>query len=293
MQPTFANVPYVPNGGDRQQLDIFLPANYKEREKLPVLVWIHGGSWQSGSKDDMKMILPLMPLFMGGKGNFVTQGYACVSINYRFISQAPFPAQIVDCKTAIRWLRANAKTYNLDPDRIGVWGVSAGGHLSAILGTSPHVKQFEVGENLNQSSAVQAVCDLFGPTDFTIVFDILENPPPEIAEFLEGRDIDGLARMALGGTVTEKRDLISQMSPIVHITKDCPPVLIVHGTDDKLVPVSQSTRFHEALKKAGVDVELVLIEGAGHDQTIITQSRGLFPKIGEFFDKHVKKETAK
>ena len=289
VQPTFANVPYVPNGGDRQQLDIFLPSNYQEREKLPVLVWIHGGSWQSGSKDDMKMILALMPLLIGGKSNFVGQGYACVSINYRYISQAPFPAQIEDCKAAIRWLRANAETYNFDPERIGVWGVSAGGHLSAILGTSPHKKEFEVGENLEHSSAVQAVCDIFGPTDFTVIF---EEPTPELAELLAGRDLDALTRMALGGTFTEKRELITLMSPIAHITKDCPPFLIIHGTEDKLVPVSQSIRFYDALKKAEVDVEMVLIEGAGHDQTIITQSRGLFPKINGFFDKNVKKETA-
>jgi len=293
LQPTYANVPYVPNGGDRQQLDIFLPPNYKEREKLPVLVWIHGGSWQSGSKDDMKMILPLMPLLMGGKGNFISQGYACVSINYRFIRQAPFPAQIEDCKTAIRWLRANAETYNLDPDRIGVWGVSAGGHLSAILGTSPHKKEFEVGENLEYSSAVQAVVDIFGPTDFTIIFDIFENPPPEIAQLLEGRDLDALAQMALGGPVSEKRELISLMSPIVHITKDCPPFLIIHGTEDKLVPFSQSERFFDALKKAGVNVEFEIVEGGGHDQTIITQSRGLFPKIADFFETHVKNAGTK
>jgi acetyl esterase/lipase len=288
--PTFANVPYVPGGGDRQQLDIFLPPNYQEMEKLPVLVWIHGGSWQSGSKDDMKMILPLMPLLMGGKKNFVGQGYACVSINYRFIRQAPFPAQIEDCKAAIRWLRANAKTYNLDPERIGVWGVSAGGHLSAILGTSPHVKQFEVGENLDQSSAVQAVCDIFGPTDFTIIF---EKPTEELAKLLEGQDLDALSRLALGGTVSEKRELLTLMSPIAHITKDCPPFLIIHGTEDKLVPFSQSERFYDALKKAEIDVAFEIVEGGGHDQTILTQSRGLFPKISDFFEKNVKKETTK
>jgi len=287
--PTFANVPYVPNGGDRQQLDIFLPPNYQEGAKLPVLVWIHGGSWQSGSKDDMKMILGLMPLFSGGKKNFVGQGYACVSINYRFIRQAPFPAQIEDCKTAIRWLRANAKTYNLDPERIGVWGVSAGGHLAAMLGTSPYKKAFEVGENLDQSSAVQAVCDIFGPTDFTVIF---ETPTAELTELLGGRDLDALARLALGGTVSEKRELITSMSPITHITKDCPPFLIIHGTEDKLVPVSQSTRFYDALKKAGIDVELILQEGAGHDLTILSQAHELFRKINGFFDANVKKEAA-
>jgi len=287
-EPTFANVPYVPDGGVRQQLDIYLPANYQEVEKLPVLVWIHGGSWQSGSKNDMKLILSLMPLMMGGKKNFVGQGYACVSINYRYIQQAAFPAQIEDCKAAIRWLRANAETYNLDPDRIGVWGVSAGGHLAAVLGTSSHKKEFEVGENLDQSSAVQAVCDIFGPTDFIVMFD---EPTPDLIELLGGRDIDALARLALGGPISENRELLVLMGPISHITKECPPFLIIHGSEDKIVPVSQSTRFYDALQKAGVESEIVIKEGAGHDQTII--SPDLFRKVSEFFDKNVKKESAK
>ena len=264
--PTFSDIPYVQGGGERQQLDIYLPTNYQEIEKMPVLVWIHGGSWSIGSKKDM----PPTTIF-------IERGYACVSINYRLIKQATFPAQIEDCAAAVRWLRANAKTYHLDPDRMGVWGASAGGHLVALLGTFSYRKDFDVGENLDQSSAVQAVCDIFGPTDLVLYARLL----PFVAK--EG----GIIANLLGGPVSEKRDLAVLASPIFHITKDCPPFLILHGSSDVLVPVFQSTRFYDALKKEGVEAELIIKEGVGHDAGIATPDTMV--KVVEFFDKYVKK----
>ena len=142
-------------GHERQKLDLYLPE--KADGPLPVIVWVHGGGWLAGSKDGGGPALP-----------FVGKGYAVAAINYRLSQHAKFPAQIEDCKAAIRWLRANAKTYNLDPDHIGVWGASAGGHLVALLGTSGDVKELEGKEgNTDQSSRVQAVVDWFGPTDLT------------------------------------------------------------------------------------------------------------------------------
>ena len=264
-EPTFADVPYISGGGERQQLDIYLPKNYQEVEKLPVLVWVHGGSWQRGSKKDMP-----------GK-NYVELGYACVSINYRLSQHAVFPAQIEDCKAAIRWLRANAKKYHLDPDRIGVWGASAGGHLVALLGTSHHKKEFDVGDHLDQSSEVQAVCAIFGVMDFT-PFAALP------ADLQRGGSVVNL----FGGSVAEKRELAGLASPIFHITKDCPPFLLLHGTEDRLVPVSQSTRFYDALKKAGVEAEIVIQEGAGHDSSVFSPPETQ-KKVIDFFDKNVKR----
>jgi len=264
-EPTFTNVPYVTNGGERQQLDIYLPKNYQETEKLPVVVWIHGGGWQSGNKDNMpgKVLLE--------------QGYACVSINYRLSEQAIFPAQIEDCKAAIRWLRANAKIYHFDPERIGVWGSSAGGHLVALLGTTNNKKVFDVGENLDQSSTVQAVCDLFGPTDLVTFFDMPErkNNPNNPIEKL------------LGGSGTEKKELAALASPMTHVSKESPPFLILHGTADKLVPLSQGTLFHEALKKAGVDTEMIVANGLGHDRVAFTAPEKM-NDIVAFFNKHLK-----
>ena len=262
--PTFANVPYVSGGGERQQLDIYLPQNYREIEKLPVIVWIHGGGWQNGSKNDMP-----------GKA-LINQGYACVSINYRLSQHAVFPAQIEDCKAAIRWLRANAKKYHLDPERIGVWGASAGGHLVALLGTTNHKKDFDVGENLDQSSAVQAVCDIFGPTGFAS-FTHVPNYPDNPVEKL------------LGGPLAEKKELAALASPMTHVAKENPPFLILHGTDDRVVPLVQSTQFHEALKKAGVDAEISIAEGAGHNRAAFTTPEYM-RTISKFFDKHLKNE---
>ena len=264
-EPTFANVPYVKDGGERQQLDIYLPKNYQEEEKLPVLVWIHGGGWTTGDKKDMP-----------GKF-FINRGYACISVNYRLSQQAVFPAQIEDCKGAIRWLRANAQTYHLDPDRIGVWGASAGGHLSALLGVTNNKKEFDVGENLEHSSTVQAVCDIFGPTDFTAIF---------------AADAFSVITSLLGGPVSEKRELAVKASPITHITKEAPPYLILHGSEDRLVPVTQSTRFYDMLKKADVDAEIVVVKGAGHDVGVFMTLESL-RKTMAFFDKNVKNAKAR
>ena len=264
-KPTFTDIPYVTGGNERQQLDIYLPNNYQAMEKVPVIVWIHGGGWQNGNKQGVPVQL------------FLNQGYACVSINYRLSQHAVFPAQIEDCKAVIRWLRANAKQYHLDPDRIGVWGASAGGHLAALLGTTNHKKDFDVGENLDQSSAVQAVCDIFGPTDFETFFetpDMKTNTHHPIAKLL-------------GGSVAEKQELAAAATPLTHVAKENPPFLILHGTNDKLVPVDQSRRFYDALKKVGVDAEMVIVEGVGHDPGAFATPE-LLKKISDFFNKNVK-----
>ena len=146
----------LPAGHERNRLDLYLPEKVKGR--LPVVVWIHGGAWMEGSKDDC----PAVP--------FAAEGCAVASINYRLSQHAIFPAQIQDCKAAIRWLRANADKYHLDPDHIGVWGASAGGHLVALLGTTAAVKEFEGrGGNLDQSSRVQCVLDWYGPSELTMM----------------------------------------------------------------------------------------------------------------------------
>ena len=142
------NVAYVTNGHERHKLDLFIPAG--TTNALPLIIWVHGGAWMGGSKEQC----PALP--------YLQKGYAVASINYRLSQHAIFPAQIEDCKAAVRWLRAHAKENNLDPDRFAVWGASAGGHLVALLGTAGDVKKFDVGPNLEVSSRVQAVVDCFG-----------------------------------------------------------------------------------------------------------------------------------
>jgi acetyl esterase/lipase len=253
---------YVQEGHERQRLDLYLPE--KPKGPLPVIVWVHGGAWLAGSKDGGGPALP-----------FVQQGFAMASINYRLSQHAQFPAQIEDCKAAIRWLRANARTYDLDPDHIGVWGASAGGHLVALLGTSGGVKELEGnGGPLDRSSRVQAVIDWFGPTDFTKMGGSHDGPnSPE-------------ARL-LGGPVQENKEKAARANPITYVSHDDPPFLIMHGDQDPTVPFNQSELLAGALRGAGVDVSFHPVKGAGHGgrEFSSAENRKL---VEAFLDKHLK-----
>ena len=207
--------------------------------KLPLVIFVHGGAFVVGSKDDT------VPL------ELLSQGYAVASIGYRLGTDAKFPAQVEDGKAAIRWLRANAARFGLDPDRFAVFGESAGGYLAAMLGTTGDVKDFDVGEHLDQSSRVQAVIDFYGPTDF------LQNA----AAVASAKTPEALL---LGGAILENKDKAAKASAIAYVTKDDPPFLIVHGEADKLVPYNQSELLEAALKKANVPVVFHTIKGGGH-----------------------------
>jgi acetyl esterase/lipase len=226
---------YVPGGHRRQRLDLYLPANADGR--LPLIVWIHGGGWQGGSKDGCP---PLREGFLG-------KGYAVASLNYRLSQHAVFPAQIDDCLAAIRWLKDHAATYHLDPDRFGLWGASAGGHLAALAGTRG---------SRDPGTRVKAVCDYFGPTDFEV---FVATPGYERHA---GRES---AEAALfGGPVSGRRELARQANPIRYIDPQDPPFLIVHGDRDKVVPLNQSELLAEALRQQDVPVTLRVIEGGAH-----------------------------
>lgn len=237
----FRDLGYVTNGHPRQKLDLYLPA---QGTNLPLVVWIHGGAWLAGSKEQCRA-LPLLK-----------DGFAAASVNYRLSQHAIFPAQLEDCKAAIRWLRAHARQYGIDPDRIGVWGESAGGHLAALLGTTGDITEFDTGENLDVSSRVQAVCDWFGPTDF-----IQMNRFPEVQDHDAP---DSPESRLIGGPVLENKDKARRANPITYVSKDDPPFLIMHGDKDRLVPINQSELLAEALKSAGLKVTFHVVRGAGH-----------------------------
>jgi acetyl esterase/lipase len=246
-------------GGDRAlKLHILRPKTAPEKP-MPVLVWIHGGAWAFGHRDGGIARL----------SRFAERGYFCATIEYRFSQEAIFPAQIEDCKCAIRFLRSKAKDYKLDPEHIGVWGESAGGHLAALLGTSAKVKELEgKGGWPEQSSRVQAVCDYFGPADFPKWGDKSHPAVPKL----------------LGGPVGEKKEKAVLASPVTHITKDVPPFLILHGTRDTVVPLSQSEALNDALKKVGADVTLHVVKDGGHG----FGGPAIDKMVDEFFDKHLK-----
>jgi len=260
---TLRDLAYVENGHERQRLDLYLPASGEG--PFPLIIWIHGGGWQNGSKDGCP------PARLG----FVERGYAVASLNYRLSGHAPFPAQIEDCKAAIRWLRAHAATYRIDPDHFGVWGSSAGGHLVALLGTSGDFKEFDVGENLDVSSRVQAVCDYFGPTDFEAF----------VATPGYGRHgSDGSPEVKLlGGPMQQNLDKARKAAPVTHVSADDPPFLIVHGDKDPVVPIGQSQLLFDALKKAGCSVQFHTIHGAAHGQGF--GGPEIEPMVQRFFDR--------
>lgn len=263
------DVEYVPGGSKSQRLDLYVPKD--AQTPLPLVVWIHGGAWRSGDK--------------GGAGpavGLLRFGYVIASINYRLSQEAIFPAQIEDCKAAIRWLRANAKKYNVDPDRIGVWGGSAGGHLVALLGTSGDVKELE-GQlgNLEQSSRVQAVCDWYGPTDFTRFGP--DQKADEDHRPQNNNDPQAVVEQLLGPPEGRKEQA-RLASPVTFVGKDDPPFLIMHGDKDPVVPCEQSKILHDLLQKAGVSAELVIVKGAGHN----LPGTENFMKVKEFFDRTLK-----
>lgn len=244
--PTYADLVYARHGARALHLDLYLPPDdapaYHPR---PVIVFIHGGAWMMGDK-------------RGDPAPFVmlSRGYALACVEYRFSQEAIFPAQIQDCKAAIRWLRAHAAEYGLDPTRFGAWGPSAGGHLVALLGTAQHVAAFEVGEHLDQPSTVAAVCDWFGPTDFLQMTAQLGESSHDDPDSPESR--------LVGGAIQSHPELAAYANPITYVDGSEPPFLIVHGDHDTTVPCGQSILLDKALRAAGSPTELHLLPGGSH-----------------------------
>ncbi len=242
---------YADTPGKAGLVDLYLPRT-PDATPRPVILWVHGGGNLNGSKDRC----PAAP--------FVDAGFVVASMNYRLIPQGGlFPAQLEDCKGVVRWLRANAATYGIDPERIGAWGASAGGHHVSLLATTGGIESLEgmVGGNLDQSSRIQAACDWAGPTDIS-QFQSQMGPD----NVYQGKPIDKspIARW-FGGIDKMTPERIALANPITHLTPDDPPILIMHGDKDNVVPVGQSQIFADALKAAGMKHELKVVTGAGHN----------------------------
>ncbi|MFG0335816.1 MAG: alpha/beta hydrolase fold domain-containing protein [Maioricimonas sp. JB049] len=256
---------YATIGQRALKLNLGVPKN--ATAPTPLVIWIHGGAWAAGSKDDPTPAVA-----------FVLAGYAVASIEYRLTGEAPFPAQIHDCKAAVRWLRANARRYNIDPDRFAAWGASAGGHLATLLGTSGGHPELEgdVGEHVGVSSDVQAVCNYFGPLDFPAMLDTVDDLPDRLKPAIE---------QFFGDATPEKRRALTELaSPIAHVSKGDAPVIIVHGDKDPIVPLSVNRGFPRALRQYGVPVEMIVLPGAAHggkeffDPKLLRQIAGFFER---------------
>ncbi|QDU98288.1 alpha/beta hydrolase [Lignipirellula cremea] len=260
--------PYAGTENPKQMLDLFLPKTRSADKPLPVVVFIHGGGWSGGNRNGYAPQAAILA---------ATGEYATASISYRLSQEAKWPAQIHDCKAAIRWIRGHAKELNLDADRIGVIGGSAGGHLVTMLGLTGGNKELEgdLGDFDEQSTDVTCVVNFYGPSDLT---------RPLMQGDAALRDDPAVAGL-IGGGIQENLAVAKAASPMTYIAKGAPPILTIHGDKDMRVNYEQGVMLHEALKKAGNVSMLITIEGGGH---AVPRSQELYQRIRKFWDKNLR-----
>jgi acetyl esterase/lipase len=263
------DVVYGKAGDVELKLDIARP---KGAGPFPGLVLIHGGGWAAGQRKDFRHVAE----------QAAEHGYVTLTISYRLtepdpktkVGKVPFPAQIEDCKCAVRWLRANATKYHVDSDHIGVGGASAGGHLSLLVGLTDAKSKLEgQGGHADQSSRVQAVVNIFGPTDLTDCWRV----SPQARPYIQG----------LLGKPEDAPDVYKAASPVTYVSDDDPPVLTLHGDLDTLVPPSQAQLLDVAMKLTKAKHEMLILEGQGHGFSGDSQKKAS-EAMWAFLDKHLK-----
>jgi acetyl esterase/lipase len=273
------DIPYA-SISPAQKLDVYLPE--KGEGLFPVIVSIHGGAFMFGDKRDMQTF----PVLEG-----LNRGYAVVSINYRMSGEAKFPALVHDMKAAIRWIRAESEKWLFDPNKIAVWGGSAGGYLSAMAGVSlgiPKLEDLSLG-NPDQGSSVQAVIDWFGPTNFLKMDEQLYatgfTPAPDLAHNGEHSP----ESLLMGAKITLIPEQVKAANPETYINASTPPFLIQHGTNDDIVPCLQSVYFAEklAVVLGSERVTIDLLEGAQHGDPQFGSPENL-ERVFVFLDKYLK-----
>ncbi|MBL9160531.1 MAG: alpha/beta hydrolase, partial [Verrucomicrobiales bacterium] len=239
---TIPGIEFAKVDGLSLKLDLHRP----DAEKPPLVVYVHGGAWRAGSRDDVPVL------------GLLDHGFAIASVDYRLSTQARFPAQIHDIKAAIRFLRAKAEELIIDTTRIAIIGSSAGGHLAALTGvTNDHAElEGHVGDHLDQSSRIDAIVSFYGASNLQSILG-------QSTEFGLGVRIPALKLLL--GDVPDKQPILSKLaSPVAHLDAEDPPLLLIHGDADPQMPPVQSEEFREACEKAGVPVELVTLPGAKH-----------------------------
>ncbi len=258
------DLPYGAAGNFLLFLDLYRPEPLPP-EPLPLVIYIHGGAWRRGDKALSR------PPMLVESGRYIV---AC--INYRLSDQAIFPAQIHDCKAAVRWLRANAERYGIDASRIGAWGYSAGGHLAALLGTSGGSAELEgASGSPGVSSAIQAVVCVAAPSDLSRMGGWHDEPDSPEAQLV-------------GGPLADRTELAQQANPLRYVAATTPPFLLIHGEDDDTVPLSQSQILYAALTEAGATASFVRLPRAGHNFGLSSPHFGLVTgRIQTFFDTYL------
>lgn len=236
------NVVYGEVNGQKLLLDVHLPPASQTRR--PAILLVHGGGWSSGDKNELSERAAML----------AAQGYVCFNINYRLVTDASnkYPAQLDDAQRAVRWIRARTATYNLDPQRVGAFGYSAGAHLVALLGTTD-TRDNSDAALAPYSSRVQCVVEMSGPADLTVQW----HGPPDL-------DTKHIIHNLMGKTFAQAPDAYRTASPLFRIDGKTTPFLIFQGSDDPIVPLDQSQRFYSALLKAKRDAKLIVFNGEGH-----------------------------
>ncbi|MBT5020153.1 MAG: alpha/beta hydrolase [Planctomicrobium sp.] len=237
------DIEYATVDGHRLLLDLYQPEGVKNS---PLIVWVHGGAWRGGSKKSV----PILEL--------VNSGYTIASVDYRLSPVARFPAQVYDIKAAIRFLRAKSAEYEYDTEQIAIAGSSAGGHLVALVGVTNGNAELEgeVGRHLDQSSSVQAIVDYYGPTNFLTIL-------PQSTPHGLGVRVPAL-QLLLGSQPEENPPLAKLASPVIHVDKSDPPLLLFHGDQDPQVPINQSHELHGKYKELGLPIQFHVIHGGAH-----------------------------
>lgn len=258
------DIPYSSPGGERLELDMARPKNAKGLS--PAIVCIHGGGFRAGNRQHHYALCVQL----------AERGYVAVTVTYRLAPKHQFPAAVNDVKAAVRWLRANAAKYGIDPNRIGATGDSAGGHLALFLGLTGDVASFDAAEggNSDHSSRVYCVVDVYGPSDFTKSYD----KSVDAAEVLP---------LFLGGDLKTAWHRHILASPLYWVTPHAAPTLAIHGTKDLYVAHEQAVWLIDRLKAADVEAELLTLEGAGHGFQGDDAKRAQAAMFA-FFEKHLK-----
>ncbi len=248
-EKVYRNVIFASPGGHDLHMDLYVPLTVKP---APVVMWIFGGSWKFGSKGYHVNVRDL-----------TRSGIAVASIQYRLSGTAVYPAQLDDCRTAVTWLRANGSRYGLDPQRIGVSGESAGGHLAALLGT------------VEGASSIRAVCALCPPTDLV----------PLARQYARPGKLGSIEKL-MGGPIEQELALAAAASPVNRVTSSSPPFLLIHGADDGLVPLEQSQALQRKLRRANVEARLIVLPETGHWFRL---DEGQVAEVARFFQIHFAK----
>jgi acetyl esterase/lipase len=258
--------------GDGQPLLLDLARPKANAGPYPALVFVHGGGWAAGDRSGYRDLMLAWSKF----------GIVCVTVEYRLAPKYRFPSQLEDVKCAVRWVRANAVKYHVDPKRIGAVGGSAGAHLVGMLGTTSGSGKWEgAGGNADQSSAIQMMICHGTPSDLLMGYEHSVKQSEQ-----EGPAVRGMLTAFLGGAPDEVKTIYLDASPVQHVSKTTPPTLLLHGVNDTLVLLEQAEVFSAALEKAAVPVELVRMEGAGHAD-FGTQPEKVFARVGEFLKKYL------